>query len=227
MSNNKRISFNKFTGFINEHKLKEITLTYTTTNGENFEVAVKPRLDLSEMAILVNSVVSEVFNTSTNHYNPEIYDLILRREVVSAYTNVTIPDDLNKMVDLLYNTDLFERITERDDGEGVERLGVIYEGNPIIDVRQYDFIIKAIDDKTTFKINEYLKKSKLDDLLDALTKMVSDTEGQFKDIDLKSVLGQLSNLSNMNQEALAKAVVENISQPESKIIEFPAAMDGE
>lgn len=212
MSNNKKINFNKFTGIINEHKPKPSTLTYTTANGERFDVTIMPRLDLSELAILVNSVVREVFDTNTNHYNPEIYDLILRKEVVSAYTNVAMPDDLNKMVDLLYCTDLFENITK---------------SNGVIDMHQYDLIIKAIDDKTTYKINEYLKKSKLDDLLDTLIKMVSDTEGQFKDIDLKSALGQLSNLSNMSQETLAKAVVENISKPESKIIEFNPKMDGE
>lgn len=57
--------------------------------------------------------------------------------------------------------------------------------------------------------------------------MVSDTEGQFKDINLKAALGQLSSLSSMNQETLVKAVVENASKTESKITEFSAKTDGE
>lgn len=154
MSNNKKINFNKFAGIITEHKPKPSPLTYTTANGEDFEVTVKPRLDLAEMAILVNSVVQEVFSPVDHSYNPEIYDLVLRKEVVSAYANVATPDDLDKMVDLLYYTNLFKNITDA----------------AIINMQQYEDIIKSIDLKITFKINEYLKKSKLDDLLDALTK---------------------------------------------------------
>lgn len=224
MSKEKKINPNKFAGFINEHKMESATLTYTN-NEESFEVTVKPRLDATEMAIMVNSVVREVFDPVDNSYNPEIYDLCLRKAVIEAYTNVIVPENLDKAYELIYGADLFEHITINEADEDAERFGLLYSDKSIIDMLQYNLAVKAIDDKINFKINEYYKKSKLDNLIDVVMGMIENYGSQFKDIDIKDTLSKLSSLADMKEETLAKAVVEHIKEPESaKIINFPQAV---
>jgi len=105
------------------------------------DVTVKRVLTIEEMAQFVNDVVSGAFNDETNEYTPEFLELIRRAATISMYTNIELPDDAFDVYELVYSTDLYEKVI------------------CLIDQDAYVDMIDAIDEKV-----EHLAHAQLSEL---------------------------------------------------------------
>lgn len=98
------------------------------------EIEYKEVLSMVEMKAFVDGVVEACFD-GEGDYIPEFKDWLIRTNTVQLYTNVRMPQNIEKQYDILYQTDLYEQI-----------VGMVYH-------KQYEDIMKAIDDKLAYRRN--------------------------------------------------------------------------
>lgn len=142
--------------------------------GENrVEVVVKKKLTLFERADMVNSIVSMVWSQDEN--GAEMYAPYLRKfaydfNILNYFTNIQLPDDMNKVWEFVDNADIADIIIDFVGGGYIEN--IIREANEAIEYR------KA----------EILKRSKLDSVFDSLSGIMKYVGNQTQNLDMKGML---------------------------------------
>lgn len=132
---------------------KNRTVTLFLGNGENrFEFEVKHRLTTDETLNLVSRVCNGVIGQERDVYLPELKDFYLRLAVLENYTNILLPEE-HESWELVYGTPIFAMVT------GHTQRPVIfdryeYDDNQVIDVEQYENILRAIDEKISFYVSQ-------------------------------------------------------------------------
>lgn len=122
-------------------------------NGENrFEFEVKHRLTAEETLKLVSRVCSGVIPQEGDVYLPELKDFYLRLAVLENYTNVSLSEE-HEGWELVYGTPIFAMVTGHTQ-RPVLFDGYEYDDNQLIDVEQYENIIRAIDEKIKFYVRQ-------------------------------------------------------------------------
>lgn len=145
-------------------------LSLSVNCGEGkFDFEVKHRLDADEMAKVVKEVCSGVVDNMTGTYRPEMKDYLLRKAVLKAYTNLTLPKG-EKCWNLVYGTPVFAMVA------GHERRPVFFNGreydeNMVIDVEQYEQIISAIDRRIAYIITQNIGKECNKNLINCIRSM--------------------------------------------------------
>lgn len=92
--------------------------------GEEYEFEMRNRISFTEMAVLCHDVVREMF--SNGEYFPEFRDFVMWKEIIRAYTNVSLQDDsedineMNKNYELIFGSDICDEI-RRYAGEQIDR----------------------------------------------------------------------------------------------------------
>lgn len=125
---------NKVTIKALEDAVKDSMNEIVTIEWRGLEIEVKRFLPLNSMMAFVEYVSNACFGTDAK-YNPEVKDFVFRSLVVQMYTNMTLPSDLSKSYDILFQTDLFTTLLNT------------------IDYDQLDSIIRAIEMKTAYLCN--------------------------------------------------------------------------
>ena len=148
--------------------------TLTIGEGESkIDIIVKKKLTLFERADMVNSIVSMVWTQDDN--GNETFAPYLRKyaydfNILNYFTNIQLPDDTDKVWDLVDNTDIAYIVIECVGGGYIEN--IIREANEVIEYR------KA----------EMLKRSKLDNVLDSIMNVVNSIGDKTKNLDMNGVL---------------------------------------
>ena len=73
-------------------------------------LAIKPLLSFEEMTRFVNSVMDACFDEEHNIAIPEAIDFSIRVNVIVRYSNITLPVSIEKQMQIVYGTDLYETI---------------------------------------------------------------------------------------------------------------------
>lgn len=81
------------------------------------QVSIKKTIGIKEMVTLVSKVVASCFDPESGECMFYIKDFILRREIISAYSNVAMPSSLEHQYKIVYNSGVFEEIINRDNAE--------------------------------------------------------------------------------------------------------------
>lgn len=84
---------------------------------------VMRRIGLDAFASAVESAASSCFNEDGENV-PWMVDVAFRHAVLSAYTNIELPDDLHELFDFVMNTDVVDRVVARIDSDQFEMLSV-------------------------------------------------------------------------------------------------------
>ena len=97
-------------------------------------IEYKELLNMVEMKAFVDGVVDASFDNDGD-YMPEFTDWLIRTNMIQLYTNVRMPQSIEKQYDILYQTDLYEQIAG------------------LVDQRQYAKIMEAIERKLAYRRN--------------------------------------------------------------------------
>ena len=175
-----------------------ITIT-CGTREDTIEIPVKTHLSVSERAMMVSDITNMVFLTDENgtRYCPAFKKFAIEYNIVTYFTDVTLPSDSNKACKFLEHSGLAHRIAQSlPDGYIVE-------------------IIADVNEAIEYRKQELLKKSKLDDLLDRVLGVIQTLSDKTDGIDLPQIMeyveknmpefkGQLEQLISV-QTAVATA----------------------
>ena len=78
-------------------------------------------IGLDKFASAVESSATSCFNED-GEYVPWMEDVAFGHAVLSAYTNIELPDDLHELFDFIINTDVLDRVVTIIDSDQFERL---------------------------------------------------------------------------------------------------------
>lgn len=149
----KKVAINQFDKVYEKRKETSV-IPYQINNEETIEITVKKYLSFSDMYIFVNSVVNNCFDDEGN-YLSYIKDFVIKSKLISIYTNLRTPDNIEKLNSWIYNTTLCSDIKRE------------------INSQQYFGLIDSIDDEIERRIRLNRKESKLDVLFNDISNLVN------------------------------------------------------
>lgn len=73
-------------------------------------ITVKKTIGLTEMLSFVDNVVNGCFEKESGAYMPEVFTFAVYKGLIDYWTDYKLPSDVQKMFDLLFGTDLVEKV---------------------------------------------------------------------------------------------------------------------
>ena len=162
-----RISVNAF------EKVAKANSNSKTITWNDIEITITPSLSLKDMMRFVSNVVSLCFVGKDNAYHPEVKDFAVKANVLEMYANFTLPKDINKQYEFIYNTDAFET--------------VLMNVNP----HQFPEVMVAIDKKLENLAASSVADAerRMNDLLSSVESIGTQLESVFSGIDAETMTG--------------------------------------
>ncbi len=162
-----------------------------TVEWNGLEVTIKKDLSFRETLTFVDSVTKSCFENSSNAYLPEVKMFAIKCCVLEMYANFTLPDNVERKYDLVYNTDAFDMVLQ------------------YIDMRQLNEIVDAISDKVDnlAQANIEAVNRQMNELYSAFNTLQERLGSIFNNIDPKDIsalVGAISN-SHIDEEKLVHA----------------------
>ena len=146
------------------------------------EIEYKEVLTMVEMKAFVDGVVDASFDNDGD-YMPEFTDWLIRTNMIQLYTNVRMPQNIEKQYDILYRTDLYEQIAG------------------LVDQRQYAKIMEAIEEKLEYRRNSDVTamRVQLSGLIQQFESMGQDLM-QFTPEDVENLEGALEKMKEAGMD---------------------------
>ena len=146
------------------------------------EIEYKEILTMVEMKAFVDGVVDASFDNDGD-YMPEFTDWLIRTNMIQLYTNVRMPQNIEKQYDILYRTDLYEQIAG------------------LVDQRQYAKIMDAIEQKLEYRRNSDVTamRVQLSGLIQQFESMGQDLM-QFTPEDVENLEGALEKMKEAGMD---------------------------
>ena len=82
----------------------------TALDWHGDKLIIKKRLTMAEAVAYVRLVTTSCFSKEDGSYQPEALGFAKKRCAVALYTNVTLPQDMEKQYDLIYGTDIMDAV---------------------------------------------------------------------------------------------------------------------
>lgn len=163
------------------------------------EVEYLETLSMVQMVTFVDSVVDSCFDKDGD-YISEMKEFLIRTFTVQLYTNVRMPQNIEKQYDIVFGGDLYEVLIQH------------------INKDQYGSMIEAIEDKLRYRVDADIVASRksINELLlrfeawgEELSKISAD--------DVKNIAGALNGF-DLDEEKLVDAVIaKNTGETETEI----------
>ena len=191
----KKISINALEKCI-ERKPETVNIEW---NG--LDITIKTRLSFEEMMAFVDGVAESCFAADTKAFIPVAKDFVIGCLVIEMYSNLTLPQNVNKKYEIVSGCDVSDVILEN------------------VDKAQFDNIVKSINEKIRYLIEENLAQAtiKTNDLLYS----VSDIESKVGDLvskitpdDMRTLITSISN-GKLDEGKLMEAYLESKNKGES------------
>lgn len=164
-------------------------------NGK--EYIINPHLTIAEKGSLVNEIAESVFDDGT--YAPYIFEMIYKIACVNYYTDIEFPvttdSDGNELIDFESTRKLIDESKVMDIIEDFIEPDIYYSAQSLLEFR------KA----------EYLKRSKSDELIDAIISIINKFDSgifdKFKDLDVKEVMELAKKTANKSEKKIVNEVL--------------------
>lgn len=116
-----KVSVNEFEKLVNTLKNENYEMTDYSWS-EDFNFKYKKKLTLLEITSFVDSVVNNCFINDDKNENPDIFvpyykDLMIYKNVLEKYTNISVPSDIKKFYDWCMITNIHIVIISKIDKE--------------------------------------------------------------------------------------------------------------
>lgn len=191
----KKISINALEKCI-ERKPETVNIEW---NG--LDITIKTKLSFEEMMAFVDGVAESCFAADTKAFIPVAKDFVIGCLVIEMYSNLTLPQNVNKKYEIVSGCDVVDVILKN------------------VDKAQFDNIVKSINEKIRYLIEENLAQAtiKTNDLLYS----VSDIESKVGDLvskitpdDMRTLITSISN-GKLDEGKLMEAYLESKNKGES------------
>lgn len=94
-------------------KNKNVEPCYKTIKWDGYDIVVKQLLSADEFIEVVRAVFRDCRIPDTdNMVQLELVDFAIKTNIISAYANVELPEDLSSLYNLMYGTDLYETVCD-------------------------------------------------------------------------------------------------------------------
>ncbi len=183
----KRVSINKLEKYVDDCKMELVPIEL----GE-LKFDIKPRLKLVEVMEFVSGVVSSCLSEENSDYIPEAKDFSIRVNAFEYYTNLSLPENIDKKYDFVYGSDIFDIILEN------------------IDMSQFNEIMKSIDEHIRYTVGMRISDvhKEVNEMYTVLENLQAQFENVFQGINPDELAGFISSISGMNitEEGIVKAI---------------------
>ena len=158
----KMVSSDEFKKCVGEHAAP---INPVIVDWHGIEIEIKPMLSYLEVILFIDGVVGACFLEGDNSYLPEVKDFAINSFLITSYTNIELPEDLEEKYLYVTRSDIF---------------GLIFD---VIDGVQFKQIISAIDEKIKYLADSNIQALQkevfelygiVDNITNQLEKMFSD-----------------------------------------------------
>lgn len=172
--NEKKISISSL-----DKVIKESFPDKSTLEWRGIEVAVKPSLEFTEVLEFVGSVVDSCFHEQGG-FMPEVMDFAIKSNIISRYTNISLPDRLEHRYEILYNSDVVDVVCQN------------------INMNQLREIAASIDRKISYLCNTNIMsiQKQMTELVSAFEEMQRKTADMFANFtpdDMTKIVSAFDN----------------------------------
>lgn len=167
---------------------------FTNVEWNGLTIKVRHMVNFEYMLRFVNGVVNTCFETGS--YMPELKDFAIRCASIAYYTNINMPEDVDKQYKLVYGTDLVAKVLEA------------------VDHGQFNNILLAIDKKLEYRANTNIEKlieqvKTVTESLETASGSLSKTFDSVSREDIEKVIGAITD-GKFDESKLAKAFVSGL-----------------
>ena len=176
-------------------------LNIVTEQWYDIEVKMRRSLPFTEVLAFVDDVVQSCFQRN-GAYVPEVLDFAIKSNIISKYTNVSMPDNLEHRYAILYNSDLVDFVCQH------------------INMQQLQEMVNSINRKLAYMCdtNTVSVQNRLNDLISAFETMQEKTEAMFGDVtpdDLTRLVGAIGD-GALTEEKIVEAYMKHKNTPGDK-----------
>lgn len=173
-----------------EKVMKDMRINEVTFNWHDVEITVKTQVSFTDLMAMVQSIAGSCFAVNNGEYVPQAKELALRSSVVENYSNVRLPDNLDRKYEILMATDLYESILER------------------INPKQREQLFTSVDEKVSAMVDANI--AQMQHRIDEQVKAMNDLFTQMQEI--------FSGVSADDIQKLTKALAEHGALDEEKMM---------
>lgn len=158
------------------------------------EVKMRRSIPFTDMLTFVNDVAESCFQ-SDGVYTPEVLDFAIKSNIVSRYTNVSLPDKLEHRYAILYCSDLVDFVCQH------------------INMQQVQEMVTSINRKLAYMCdtNTVSVQNRLNDLISAFEMMQEKTEAMFSNVtpdDMTRLVGAIGD-GALTEEKIVEAYMKH------------------
>lgn len=148
------------------------------------KIAFAEKMSMSRDIVLLTSPQ----NGGVEGYIPMFYALSVDVAILSYYTNLLLPQDINELYMLVKETDLMEKV-----------MSII--GPDVKDV------LDSTKETVANKINYLIHRSDGDNLMEKLLGVADSFKGKIEETDVEGLLSTFKNLGNMSTDKIVDAIL--------------------
>lgn len=148
------------------------------------KIAFAEKMSMSRDIVLLTSPQ----NGGVEGYIPMFYDLSVNVAILSYYTNLLLPQDINELYMLVKETDLMEKV-----------MSIV--GPDVKDV------LDSTKETVANKINYLIHRSDGDNLMEKLLGIADSFKGKIEGTDVEELLSTFKNLGNMSTDKIVDAIL--------------------
>lgn len=189
MAKTKKVTFGMLAADMPE--VEYTTVTYKGKNKE-YNINVKIFLDFEEAMMFVNDIANACANSVNENYRPEVFDFAVKASALAYYAGIEIGEDAGKVYDVIYGTDLYQRVREVINEEqflalaSAARDRVNYDRDNIVSAHtsQINELINKMDEvmRDGNQVIEQLSGDEIKKNLDDLMRMAGTLEGKANNV---------------------------------------------
>ena len=172
------------TGEANEQEIVLGSSDDSVTIKVRKKIAFAEKMSMSRDIVLLTSPQ----NGGVEGYIPMFYDLGVNVAILSYYTNLLLPQDINELYMLVKETDLMEKV-----------MSII--GPDVKDV------LDSTKETVANKINYLIHRSDGDNLMEKLLGVADSFKGKIEETDVEGLLSTFKNLGNMSTDKIVDAIL--------------------
>lgn len=177
-----------------EKIMKETYEPVATIDFHGQPLTVRRTLPFQEMLVFVDGVVKSCFQQGSSEFIPEVKDFALLNNIVEYYSNVRLPESLDRKYELLYQTDLIPVILDA------------------VNPKQFNEMVMAINTKIKYLADSNAEKiarefKALGDRFSELADKVSDIYSGVSKEDLQNIASAVAN-GTVDEEKIVHLVME-------------------
>lgn len=185
-----KVELNALEKIVDEHRQEPCDIEW---NGMN--VHIRPMLGAADAMSFIQIASDACFDKDTQEYTPEVKDFTIRANIVTFYTDVQLPPEIDKAYEVLYGTDIVHMILEH------------------VDAEQMAVMVDAINEKVKRRANAAVEAAnrQVTELYNAMSELRDGITGMFEGVnqeDIRKIVSAITD-GKFDGEKLFKEYLDN------------------